>query len=168
MSPIGAGSVNTTWKYGTGSRSASRAASQSFAAAPWHFRAVTVAARVVRDLGVCALLAARDMSAERRGAAALDCRHHLQLAEADMAGIGPAPCRAVVAEDIRNVQRWTRHEEPRGRRAARPSRPYGRYAPAGSRLPESSWWRRVYRAPWYRAWRARGGPGSTCSRWFSQ
>src|SRR4030081_3441763 len=37
MSPIGAGSVNTTWKYGTGSRSASREASQSFAAAPWHF-----------------------------------------------------------------------------------------------------------------------------------
>jgi transposase len=30
-----------------------------------------------------------------------------------MAGIGPAPCRAVVAEDIRNLQRWTRHEEPR-------------------------------------------------------
>src|SRR6266568_4176443 len=37
MSPIGAGNVNTTWKYGTGSRSASREASQSFAAAPWHF-----------------------------------------------------------------------------------------------------------------------------------
>src|SRR6266700_5737393 len=37
MSPIGAGNVNTTWKYGTGSRSASRAASQSFAMAPWHF-----------------------------------------------------------------------------------------------------------------------------------
>src|SRR3982074_2886086 len=37
MSPMGAGSVNTTWKYGTGSRAASRAASQSFAAAPWHF-----------------------------------------------------------------------------------------------------------------------------------
>src|SRR3984893_12263086 len=37
MSPIGAGSVTTTWKYGTGSRSASRAASHSFAAAPWHF-----------------------------------------------------------------------------------------------------------------------------------
>src|SRR5882672_12025798 len=34
---MAAGSVNTTWKYGTGSRSASRAASQSFAAAPWHF-----------------------------------------------------------------------------------------------------------------------------------
>src|SRR5258708_5013761 len=37
MSAIGPGSVNTTWKYGTGSRSASRAASHSFATAPWHF-----------------------------------------------------------------------------------------------------------------------------------
>jgi hypothetical protein len=37
MSAIGAGSVNTTWKYGTGSSSAWRSASQSFAAAPWHF-----------------------------------------------------------------------------------------------------------------------------------
>src|SRR5664280_1809993 len=37
MSAMAAGSVNTTWKYGTGNRSASRAASQSFAAAPWHF-----------------------------------------------------------------------------------------------------------------------------------
>src|SRR5882672_6011574 len=37
MSAMAAGSVNTTWKYGTGSRSASCAASQFFAAAPWHF-----------------------------------------------------------------------------------------------------------------------------------
>src|SRR6266851_3866239 len=37
MSAIRAGRLNTTWKYGTGSRSASRAASHSFAAAPWHF-----------------------------------------------------------------------------------------------------------------------------------
>src|SRR6266849_8048335 len=37
MLAIGAGSVNTTWKYGTGNSSASRAASHSFAAAPWHF-----------------------------------------------------------------------------------------------------------------------------------
>ncbi len=26
-----------------------------------------------------------------------------------MAGIGPAPCRAVAAEDVRDLQRWTRH-----------------------------------------------------------
>ena len=34
---ISAGSVKTTWKYPTGSRSASRSASQVRAAAPWHF-----------------------------------------------------------------------------------------------------------------------------------
>ena len=49
------------------------------------------------------------MAAERRRAAALDRRHHLELAEADMAGIGTAPCRAMVAEDIRNLQRRARH-----------------------------------------------------------
>jgi hypothetical protein len=37
MSAICAGKVNTWWKYGTGSSSASRAASHSRAAAPWHF-----------------------------------------------------------------------------------------------------------------------------------
>jgi hypothetical protein len=68
-------------------------------------RAVPIAAAVVRDLGVCALLAARDMSAESCAAAALDRRHHLELAEADMAGIGPAPCRPVAAEDVRDLQR---------------------------------------------------------------
>ena len=33
---IAAGSVYTTWKYGTGNNSASRSASHSLAAAPWH------------------------------------------------------------------------------------------------------------------------------------
>src|SRR4029077_15092394 len=37
MSAILAGSENTTWKYGTGNNSASRSASHSRAAAPWHF-----------------------------------------------------------------------------------------------------------------------------------
>src|SRR5215831_3320565 len=36
MSAIWAGSENTMWKYGTGNSSASRAASHSLAAAPWH------------------------------------------------------------------------------------------------------------------------------------
>ena len=81
-------------------------------------RAVPVAAGVVRDLAVRTLLAARDMSAERCRPAALDRRHHLELAEADMAGIGPAPCRAVAAEDVRDLQRWTRHAA-RFRRAVR-------------------------------------------------
>jgi hypothetical protein len=70
-------------------------------------------AGIVRDLAVGALLTARNMAAERRGTAALDRRHHLELAEADMAGMGPAPCRAVAAENVRDLQRWTRHERPR-------------------------------------------------------
>jgi hypothetical protein len=37
MSPIAAGRVNTTWKYGTGKSSAARAAIHWRAAAPWHF-----------------------------------------------------------------------------------------------------------------------------------
>jgi len=36
MSATSVGRVKTTWKYPTGSRSASRAASQVRAAAPWH------------------------------------------------------------------------------------------------------------------------------------
>src|SRR5713226_8070708 len=76
---------------------------------------MSVAARVIGDLrvGAVLVLAARDMAAEGCRAAVLDRRHHLQLAEADMAGIGPAPCRAVAAEDVRDLQRWTRHQEPR-------------------------------------------------------
>jgi hypothetical protein len=40
----------------------------------------------------------------------LDGTHHLQLAEADVAGIGTAPCGAVVAENIRNLQLRARHD----------------------------------------------------------
>ena len=64
-------------------------------------------AGVVGDAGVRAVLAALDVPAERRRAAALDPRHDLQLAQAYVAGIGSAPCRSVVAEDIRDLQRRT-------------------------------------------------------------
>jgi hypothetical protein len=75
--------------------------------------AVAVAAAVVRDLGVGAVLALRDMTAEGRGAAALDGAHHLELAKADMAGIGCTPCGAVVAEDIRNLEGGPGHDRHR-------------------------------------------------------
>jgi hypothetical protein len=68
-----------------------------------------VAAGVVSDTRVRTLLAALDMSAASRRAAALDGRHDLQLAEAHMAGVGAAPCRPVGAEDIRDLERRTRH-----------------------------------------------------------
>src|SRR5215831_17050937 len=48
MSAIRAGRVNTAWKYGTGSSSASRSASHSFAAAPWHFGQCRLRARHAR------------------------------------------------------------------------------------------------------------------------
>ena len=56
-----------------------------------------------------AVLAARDMAAEGCRAAALDRRHHLELVEADMAGMGLTPCRTMAAEDIRNLQSRARH-----------------------------------------------------------
>jgi hypothetical protein len=70
-----------------------------------------VAAAIVGNGGVAAglVLATRDMPAESRGAAALDGAHHLQLVEADVTAIGLAPSRPVVAEDIRDLQRWPAH-----------------------------------------------------------
>jgi len=50
-------------------------------------RAVPVAAGIVGDAQVGALLAAFDMPAQRRRSAALDRRHDLELAEAHMAGM---------------------------------------------------------------------------------
>src|ERR1700688_789044 len=53
ISAIGPGSVNTTWKYGTGSRSPSRAASHSFATAPWHFGQCRLR-QLLYEIWVCA------------------------------------------------------------------------------------------------------------------
>src|ERR1700674_5904657 len=50
------------------------------------------------------------MPAEGRRAAALDRTHDLHLIEADVSGVGSAPRRPVVAEDIRDLQLWARHD----------------------------------------------------------
>ena len=55
------------------------------------------------------VLAARDMPAERRRATALDRTHHLQLLKAHMAAVGLTPTRAVIAEDVRDLQSWSSH-----------------------------------------------------------
>src|SRR5262249_30080712 len=80
-----------------------------------------VAAGVVRDLRMAArrVLAARDISAQRRGATALERPHHLQLVEAHMPAVGLTPSRTVIAENVRDLQGWSSH----GRR---------RYAAGGS------------------------------------
>ena len=90
--------------------------------------AMPIAAGVIGDVRVRALLAARDMPAESRRAAGLDGRHHLELAEAHMAGVGSAPGRPVGAEDVRDLQ-CRRGQERRFTRAASSSR---RDARAGS------------------------------------
>src|ERR1700738_5390387 len=56
------------------------------------------------------------MPAERRRAAALDRRAYLQLVEADVTGVGSAPRRPVIAEDIRDLQLRTEHCRGRLRR----------------------------------------------------
>src|SRR5467141_2741056 len=70
-----------------------------------------VATGVVGDLGMAArrVLAACDMPAERRRAAALDRAHHLQLLEAHMPAVGLAPGRTVIAENVRDLQSWSSH-----------------------------------------------------------
>src|SRR5246127_2897412 len=70
-----------------------------------------VAAGVVRDLRMAArrVLAARDISAERRRATALDRTHHLQLVEAHMPAVGLTPSWTVIAENVRDLQSWSSH-----------------------------------------------------------
>src|SRR5437764_407964 len=80
-----------------------------------------VAAGVVSDLGMAArrVLAARDMSAERRRATALDRTHHLQLVEAHVPAVGLTPSRTVIAENVRDLQSWSSH----GRRQTQSAAP---------------------------------------------
>jgi hypothetical protein len=52
----------------------------------------------------CIVLAARDMPAERRRAAALDRSHHFHLVETDVAAVGLTPSGTVVAKDLRDLQ----------------------------------------------------------------
>ena len=73
-------------------------------------RAMPIATTIIGDDFVGAVLAARDMPAEGRRAAALDRRHHLQLGKAHMAGVGFAPRRSVITEDICDLQSRTPHD----------------------------------------------------------
>ena len=61
-------------------------------------------AGVVSHALVRAVLTALDMSAERGSSTGLDRRHDLQLREADMAGVGASPRRAMGAKDVGDLQ----------------------------------------------------------------
>ncbi len=86
---------------------------------PLALGAMPVAAAVVGDDGMGTVLAARNMPAERRRAAALDRAHHLELGEAHMAAVGLTPGGAVVAKDVRDLQSRPCHRPATS--AARPS-----------------------------------------------
>ena len=60
-----------------------------------------------------AVLATLDVTAERPGATNLDRSHDAALSEAYVTGIGRAPRRPVVAEDIRDLQNGTPHDRRR-------------------------------------------------------
>ena len=72
-------------------------------------RAMPVAAGIVGDPLVRAVLAALDVSAERGRATGLDRRHDLQLREAHVPGVGLSPRRPVGAKDVGDLQGRPRH-----------------------------------------------------------
>jgi hypothetical protein len=50
------------------------------------------------------VFAPRNMSAERRRSAALDCAHHFQLVQANVPRVRRTPGSTMVTEDIRDLQ----------------------------------------------------------------
>ena len=72
-------------------------------------RAVTIAAGIVGDAFVRAILAALNVSAERGGAAGLDRRHDLQLGEAHMTRVGLSPSGPMGAKNVGDLQARPRH-----------------------------------------------------------
>src|SRR5215469_3183891 len=135
-----------------------------------------LATRVVSDAAVAAVLATLDMSAECSRAAVLDRRHHLELTEAHMPGIGSAPVRSMAIKDVCDLQPRAAHRRPASPRVAASPRsvvPTGR---VGWLRPGSWYWRRGCKAPWCRVWHgpelfgsreyrhlARGGEWRNCA-----
>src|SRR5712675_476169 len=103
---------------------------------------MAIAARVVSDAAVAAIFAALDVPAERGRAALLDRRHDLELTEAHISGVGPAPVGPMAMKDVCDLQ-------PRVAAFPRSKVPAGR---AGWLRPGSWYWRRGCKAPWCRAW----------------
>ena len=68
--------------------------------------AVAVAAGVIAHRQPLAAVTARDVAAELGGAAGLDGRHHLELAQAQVSGVRSAVGLAVGAQDVGHLQGW--------------------------------------------------------------
>jgi hypothetical protein len=75
---------------------------------------VPVAAAVIGDAAVAAVLAAFDMAAECGRPASLDRRHHLELGQAHVPGMRCAPGRSMNAKDIGDLERRSQRDQPPG------------------------------------------------------
>jgi hypothetical protein len=64
---------------------------------------MSIPAGVVGDLYLATILTTKDMAAQFSTAAALNCGHDLELIETDVAGVRFAPCKTMIAEDIRDL-----------------------------------------------------------------
>jgi hypothetical protein len=120
---------------------------------------MAVSAGVVGDAAVAAILAALDMTAEGSRAAVLDGRHHLELAEAHMPGIGLAPSGAMAMEDVRDLEPWAAHGRRARLRFPTSPRLAVRVGRAGWSRCGLWYWRPACNGPWCRAWRGRAGLG---------
>ena len=121
--------------------------------------AMAVAARVVGDPAVAAIFAALDVPAEGGRAALLDGRHHLELVEAHMPGIGAAPASPMAMKDVSDLQpRWAHRRRVKLQVLACPliGAPAGR---AGWSRCGSWCWRHGCSGLWCRAWHGRAAPG---------
>src|SRR6478672_362727 len=130
--------------------------------------AMAIAARVVGDAAVAAILAALDMPAERGRAALLDRRHDLELPQAHMSGIGPAPVGPVAMKDVGDLQPRAAHRRPATPRIAASPRSMMRAGRVGWLRPGSWYWRRGCKAPWCRAWHDPEASGSREYRHLAQ
>jgi hypothetical protein len=71
--------------------------------------AMPISAGIVGDPFVRAVLAALDVSAERGSATGLDRRHHFQLSETHVTGVGLPPRRPMGAKDVCDLEERPRH-----------------------------------------------------------
>src|SRR5271169_3937302 len=116
---------------------------------------MAIAAGVVGDPAVAAILAALDVAAERGRAAALDGRHHLELAEAHMPGIGFAPGGPMAVKDVCDLQPRAAHRRRATLRVLASPQAAARAGRAGWSRYGSWCWRRGCKEPWCRAWHGR-------------
>jgi hypothetical protein len=122
---------------------------------------MAIAARVVSDAAVAAILATFDMPAERGRAALLDCRHDLELTQAHVPGIGAAPVGSMAVKDVCDLQPRAAHGRPASPRVAASPRSMVRAGRAGWLRHGSWYWRHGCKAPSCQAWR---GPEAFESR----